>query len=537
MWSWNQIPGEGEGPTNFSWPIYDEDEKKFLGIRETNFPKNLPKPGFYRVEFWYPVDKKTKARFYGTEDFELESAKPMSDSVIGVIDRLADRLPEPGKSTPIALQRTTEEPTSDLVLWGIIKRQKDIFNKINIEIQDTLCDERDALFNDINAYIELKTLVDDKMKENLRSIWDVNTVWEKLKKIPDEALINIYGRKERFDAELRKILKSNNVDFDTFPYLDRVKDINNLSGTDADKCGKVIEERMSQPMLIELIWSYWHEESMMVQTMKVICNRFQNKRTSAGVDPLLNLNFSPLRRLGNLLWGYIQDAPNRLSVRRRAYEYVHHYGITLRGKGAQKLSPADSRTTFLEAFHRLLYLCSTYFKELDNTTVYADALPVKNALRDVHVILAEGAHNQYGDLVWVARREMYIEQFILARREMREFLPGLSMVPYREPWMQSTDAVKRLMGWIDSSVEQFSTLANAGELVLLSVRFGDWNNPDITAAQAANWAAYWREQIQDYLHSYRAVTGVDLTDARQIDGIQPSVHLSRRLDEQHSRFE
>jgi len=36
----------------------------------------------------------------------------------------------------------------------------------------------------------------------------------------------------------------------------------------------------------------------------------------------------------------------------------------------------------------------------------ADAFPVLNALREVHLLLAEGAHNQYGDLPWTARHEM-----------------------------------------------------------------------------------------------------------------------------------
>ena len=83
---------------------------------------------------------------------------------------------------------------------------------------------------------------------------------------------------------------------------------------------------------VELIWSYWHEEGMLVQSLNAICLRFQNKRGPNARDPLANLRLDPLRPLNTLLWGYIQDEHNRLTVARRAYEYDHEYGLRLDGK-------------------------------------------------------------------------------------------------------------------------------------------------------------------------------------------------------------
>ena len=53
----------------------------------------------------------------------------------------------------------------------------------------------------------------------------------------------------------------------------------------------------------------------------------------------------------------------------------------------------------------------------------ADPFPVLNALQEMHLLLAEGAHNQFGDLPWTARHEMLMQQWLLARPEFREFLP------------------------------------------------------------------------------------------------------------------
>ncbi|MFO1155221.1 MAG: hypothetical protein U1E42_16390 [Rhodospirillales bacterium] len=270
----------------------------------------------------------------------------------------------------------------------------------------------------------------------------------------------------------------------------------------------VLNARVQHPALLELIWSYWQEEGMLVQSINAIALRFQNKRRN-GRDPLADLEIDPLRPLNNLLWGHIQAEYKRLTVQRRAYEYDHHYGLPLYGKAVPPMRAADSRSKFLEAFHNLLFLCSVFYREDADTTVVADAFPLLNALKEVHLILAEGAHNQFGDLPWTARIEMLIEQWLLSRPEMREFLHGRAMVPYKEPWMGQVDAMRKLQGWGDTSITHFHDLAAFGEQILLSVRYGDWidvNSED----NARNWARYWKPEIQGYIHDYRAVTGVDL---------------------------
>lgn len=293
---------------------------------------------------------------------------------------------------------------------------------------------------------------------------------------------------------------------------------------------RFLRYRVTRPSMLELIWSYFHEEGMLVQTLNAISLRFQNRSRGAGRDPLAHLDIDPLRPLNNLLWGYIQDEQNRLTLPRRAYEYDHHYGITLQGKAVPALRPADSRSKFLEAFHNLLYLCTLFYREDADSTVQADAFPVLNALREVHLLLAEGAGNQYGDLPWTARAEMLMQQWLLARPEMREFLRGRPMVPYTEPWMGVVDTMKRLQGWTDVSVSHFNELARLGEQILLSIRYRTWNNPGVTENEARIWARYWKSEIQRYIHSYRASTGADLT-SEPVDASPPWVHLKRKENE------
>jgi hypothetical protein len=346
---------------------------------------------------------------------------------------------------------------------------------------------------------------------------------------------------DRYRAEIK--LPKNDQVF-TLPYYGIIQDkLKDISLEPAQRlltstCYSILQEKLQFPCFIELIWSYWHEEGMLIQTMNAIMRRFQNV-ASSNPDPLVNMEIDPLRPLNNLLWGLIQDELHRLTVHRRAYEYQHGYGLTLLGRAVQNLNPADTRSKFIEAFHNLLYLCSVFYKEDDDTTVVADGFPVLNAVKEVHMLLAEGAHNQYGDLPSTSRQEMMLQQWILARPEFREFLPTRIMVAYEEPWMDRVDAMKKLQGWTDTSIYHFRDLGVFGEQILLSLRFGAWSI-SFNAEQGANWARFWRTEVQGYMHAYRAVTGVDLTaevataEQGRARFLPPSVHLRNRVAQQLS---
>lgn len=326
------------------------------------------------------------------------------------------------------------------------------------------------------------------------------------------------------------------------PYLNRI--LANLITVDPDRieetlpyCLGVLQHRLTSPSLIELIYSYWLEEGMLFQTMNAIARRFQNRRGSRN-DPLGELEFDPLRPLNNLIWGFIQEEHNRLTVSRRAHEYHHHYGLSLIGNAVADLNPADIRSKFIEAFHNLLSCAARFYLADADTTMIADAFPLLNALREVHLILAEGAHNQFGDLTWTARVEMLTMQWMLARPEMKEFLRGRYMVPYQEEWMGAVDSMKRLQGWTDTTITHFFDLALTGERILLSIRYGDWSDIENIEDQAKNWARSSKPEVQRYIHAYRTATGVDLAadvvDTRDaaLRYLQPAVLLQRRLAEQ-----
>jgi hypothetical protein len=458
----------------------------------------------------------------------------------------------------VTMRRAATEPTSDQVLWVVIRnRTRAIaFPRYMEYIDGVMCCTTDIArregpkefepmlpFPGVESYNLLKVATELFLMQECGlaiasdPVFRVDEETRRLGRSARQPMTReeIEALRDQYLVQLENDLGQPRV----LPYLrlirDRLREVPLKSPTDLPlNCYGILRSRLTNPCLLELIWSYWHEEGMQVQTMNVISRRFQNIRGPQERDPLANLEIDPLRPLNNLLWGHIQDEQHRLGVVRRAYEYDHHYGLTLYGKAVPPLRPADSRSKFLEAFHNLLHLCSIFFKEDDDTTIVADGFPLLNALREVHYLLAEGAHNQFGDLPSTARMEMLIEQWLLARPEMREFLRGRVMVPYPELWMDGVDTMKTLQGWTDVTVREFHDLGEFGEQILLSIRYGAWsivNDP----VQAANWARYWRPEIQRYIHSYRAVTGVDLT--RDITDVQeaarrytiPSVLLRERL--------
>lgn len=483
-------------------------------------------------------------------------------------------MPQPvqniGGGVSVTLRRTATAPTADLPLWLLIRKSTEAisFGNYSRFMDLLLCGlgqepapapvtaefnrllPRRALpYNDADAYRLLKVATEAFLMVNCGVALvplpfaqaDLDTLLDRVSL--DGRVIDLAKLNSLWTTYLQVI---NGGPDATIPYLalirDKLREVGLKSAIfavddgrfDPQSCFGILSTKLTHPCFLELIWSYWNEEGMLVQTLNAVSRRFQNMRGPGDRDPLANLEIDPLRPLNNLLWSYIQDEQHRLSVVRRVYEYDHHYGLTLYGKAVPALRPADSRSKFLEAFHNLLYLCTVFYQQDDDTTVIADGFPILNALKEVHLLLSQGAHNQFGDLPSTARQEMLIQQWLLARPEFREFLPTRVMVAYPERWMDRVDAMKALQGWTDTSVLHFSNLAVFGEQILLSVRFGAWSTVN-DPVQAANFARFWRAEIQGYAHAYRAVTGVDLSadvaDVRQVTEryLQPAVHLRNRL--------
>ncbi len=520
-------------------------------------PENA-RPGRHRVT----VTAKDKAGATATDSTEVEI--------------LASTVPDPVPAQPVTMRRAENVATVDLALWVIIRKATEAlsFESYSRFMDIVLCNapaqgadrmgntpddyrnkfksvakRRSLPYTDAESYRLLKAATEAFVMVNcgvpLQGMrfdrLDVDRLAERVGvHVPESQLANFWA------DYLGDVNGTPNA---TLPYLALIRDkmrdsslvggivneaINEAGGDHGDNCYGVIRSKLTNPCLLELIWSYWHEEGMLAQTLNAVSQRFQNVRGPAESDPLRMMEIDPLRPLNNLLWGYIQDEQHRLTVTRRVHEYSHHYGLSLYGKAVPQMRPADPRSKFIEAFHNLLYLCSQFFKQDDDTTIIADGFPVLNGLKEVHLLLSEGAHNQFGDLPSTARIEMLMQQWILARPEFREFLPTRTMVAYPERWMDRVDAMKSVQRWTDTPVLHFRDLGVFGEQVLLSIRFGAWTgvtNP----AQAANWARFWRAEVQGYVHAYRAVSGVDLTveskEPAQKDAkaAAPWVHLRNRL--------
>lgn len=320
------------------------------------------------------------------------------------------------------------------------------------------------------------------------------------------------------------------------PYLQDRLDAEDLKMPGLVDAGGVLDPDAVHRVVpcVELIWNYWLEEGMLVQTLNLILARFQN-RVVPGYTALNRFDVSPLVSLQALLYDFVDEEQHRMTLRRRALQYEYEYGLRLIGKAVPSPQvPLERRTGFLAAFHQVLYLAHVFFKEHDDMTVQADPFPLYQALREAHLILSAGSHNQYGQMAIRARAEFVAMQYLLALPQMREFLGGRPMTPYPEEWQDRVDTMKSLQpGWPDASVMHFFDLATIGERLVLTIRLGNWTGVTVGGDEAASWALIFREGIQKYVAAYRAVTGVDLSHVA--DATMPSTLIARRLDEQPRR--
>ena len=440
--------------------------------------------------------------------------------------------PLPVEVGPVSLAQSAIDRTPSQALWAVIHQGTTAlsFKDYDTFVSTILCGkpQQDTLplVVGVDGYRVLQQATEAFLLVKCATVWDITNY-------NAEPPARILGDTGTLAADLKTYLKG-----DMLPYVGRI--IDGFESIGVSPFCKDLQVAMLQPCLIELIWNYWMEEGGVVQSINAIALRFQNKLGPHDREPLANFELHPLRSLSNLLWGYVQDDDHRLTVARRSYEYEHQYGLSLIGKAVPATRAADRRSKFLEAFHALLHEAAIFYERAANLTIRADGFPLLNALREVHMLLAEGAHNQFRDLTWTARAEMLMQQWLLSRREMREFLGARPAVPYAETWMSVVDALKRLLGMSDTPVTHFYDLAVHGEQILLSIRYGDWSvsaNED----EARGWAQFWKTEVQRYVHAYRAVTGVDLgstpvtTSNREVDATPPSVLLQQRIARQRGR--
>ena len=415
----------------------------------------------------------------------------------------------------IALVADGPPPSADTVLWTFIQGVTDRlrFTRFNDFVVPRLAENERLDWFGSEAYGRLRRLADDFLLVATDPVEAVRSGTSDLQLGPAQAAVErSYVSSERDDQSA------------PFPPTGQAV-VLALRGRRTS--GPVTFPLPNVPF-VELIWNYWMEEGMLVQTLNHILARFQNRRVGPGPDPLVRFDVSPLLPLRNLLWGFAETEIRRLTVRRRAAEYQYQYGLQMLGRAVPPPSSAvERRTQFLEAFHALLNASYAFYKEHDDKTVDADAFPLLSHLREVHLVLSHGAANQFADLAVVARAEMLSMQLILSLPEMKDFLGGPTMVPYEEPWMDRVDSMKTLQGWSDASITHFFELATLGEQVVLSIRHGRWNEAGRTREDAAAWALTWRNAIQRYVHAYRTVTGVDL--AATVDATMPSQLIARRM--------
>jgi hypothetical protein len=448
----------------------------------------------------------------------------------------------------VTMDRTSSDPTLDQALWVAIRnrthaisfdRYRDFISRFfesgeTEEFRETVTRRLRDFGNEgigVGAYQFLKYLTETFLLLECGVRIDRHRHHDAFDPGEEARRLGHSYSREEIERKLQKYLGPSRQ----LPYITRVL---KAAYPDFEREGRwddrLLSGRINEPLLIELIHTYYLGEGMLMRTMNAICQRFKNYRGPENRDPLVNLEIDPLRRLNNLIWGYIQDEPNRLSPTRLAFEFQHEYCLTPSDRPVSGGRPAEIRSAFLESFHHLLYQSTLFFKQDFQTTVIADGYPLLNELKEVHLALAKNDGNQIGDLPWTARVDTLLIQFMLARPEMRNFLQSRVMVPYKEAWMPQVDSMKSLQGWTDVTVTHFRDLAVYSEQLLLSIRYGDWisvNDED----SAKNWARYWRQEILGYLHAYRAAVGVDLTNPGAIDSTIPAVHLQRRLALQRGR--
>ena len=247
------------------------------------------------------------------------------------------------------------------------------------------------------------------------------------------------------------------------------------------------------PWPLELLWSFWLDAMRLDDALAV----------ARGLPGL-----PAGSTVARLLSGLASD-PARVDAGARAEAYRHAYGL--------RLDPVTPPTLLRQArvpaaLATLPRRAARLLRDDDDTTVNPDGLPLLHALADLQNLLNEAVHPALEDMTRAVRRDMLLALYALGRPELRPLLPIRRHVVLPEPWMPAVDALATLEHRPQVSAGVYGVLAEAGERLLLSVRFGGW----AVAADgelALGWARFWRAEIHNYTLSRAIVAATSRGDA------------------------
>lgn len=255
-----------------------------------------------------------------------------------------------------------------------------------------------------------------------------------------------------------------------------------LNSNPVELTGRNTKSPRDSLFFIDLIWSYWMEEAMLMHAAYDLVSRFKNIDKNSA-DQRQRMGADPLRPLSYIIWGYIQDEPHRLTVRRRAGEYAHEYGLGLRGKARATRGSGNSSPIF-DVLNDLLTTAQNFMNPGKSST---DASPVLQKLRRLYQSLENTYVCTYESPAWIIRQEMLMAQYILSHPGTTRFLPQAA----------KTDKMNTIT---------YHDLAVHGERIMLSVKYRNWMDVKLTSADAAEWANDLADSISLYLKSYHEVS-------------------------------
>ncbi len=327
----------------------------------------------------------------GSWQVRLDLTEVVKDPKKGRKPRVISGVSDPFEVTPrpfaagdevsVSLRRASAPSTSDQALWVAIRNATNALGFLNYSrfIEAALCDRPDEAFNRLERRglghklrkVKRRTALPFPNVDRYRLLKAATEVFmmthcgvalgdfSRVDLDEESRRLNRPVDRDDLNAQMRDYLErvpgGEGEFLDVLPYLGlirlQLRDVAVVEDDDDDAaqvCFGILAEKLTHPLLLELIHSYWLDESRLVQTLNAVMWRFQNRASAPrGRDPLASLNVDPLRPLSSLLWGRPRPAapahhgPARVRVRPR-----------VRSRARDKAGPAGVGCRYEVALHR-----------------------------------------------------------------------------------------------------------------------------------------------------------------------------------------
>jgi hypothetical protein len=328
--------------------------------------------------------------------------------------------------------------------------------------------------------------------------------------------------------------------------MDKITDVNAVSAQNPEEqdwatlTTELTKNISSGVSACSLIYSYWLDECGLHFALERIADRVENGVVST-TEALKMLHVSDssaiVENASSFIISWQRGELFDVDARRKQYHALYGFPLHV-ARAWGSISTADSRASFVGAFHGLLCEASRYYESQRDLQKLPDIEAARGAIGQLLDALREGNENmRVRRTSQIRGQSEYCKRLLggsvqgtpvaLQWEKHLTGRPGITEAPDAKPWQVKVDAVASAFGWDRPRAKEYTALAESGETLLVMIRIGGEAATGSDEGVTKAFLALIQPYVQRYVNAFKVVGGVDL--GRTLIAAPPAIIMARKI--------